>query len=259
MNASEPKSSVFASDRRIVEEIERILPQAYVKSLSQTFAHGGAHNLEDATNFERLRQRFKEVGFTPKATAVKKAFNLFKQRFLRLDGILFQNFGLNSRMPILNVHPRRMDTRWHRKLIEKLKHAGTDFEAAYFDLLKTAAEDYWAAQELKSHQSSTVERVARIKIYISSQKGIYVDQKRRYPIRGKSKRFKCVQRLLEAGFLDSEDLKDFWKGSALRTNEIREINKLTGAKLELGDNLIIYSETAGHYALNTEKFDISSE
>lgn len=91
-------------------------------------------------------------------------------------------------------------------------------------------------------------------IYISPKKGIYIDDKRRYPISGK--RLECVQKFLESDSLTKEDLEQFWSTSSQITNEIKEINTITRKKLGIEHDLITHSTSDRSYSLNQEKLKI---
>jgi len=93
-------------------------------------------------------------------------------------------------------------------------------------------------------------------IHVDSKKGIYIDNKRKYPISGK--RLKCVQKLLENVSLTAEDLEEFWSTSSQITNEINEINALVRKKLGIEHDLITHSKSARDYSLNREELSIEA-
>ena len=91
-------------------------------------------------------------------------------------------------------------------------------------------------------------------VHVDGKKGIYIDEKRRYPISGK--RLECVEKLLESDSLTTEDLEQFWSTSSQISNEIKEINTQVRKKLEIRYDLIIHSKSARSYSLNQEELDI---
>lgn len=95
----------------------------------------------------------------------------------------------------------------------------------------------------------------KTKIYFDDKKGIYIDAKRKYEIA--KKRLRCVQRLIEAESLTSEDLLELWGNKQLISKEIRDINKTFRERLAIEIDLILHSATSGYY-VNRDDFEIVS-
>ena len=140
MNAPEPKSSVFISDREIIEEIESLLSQDTVAGLRGRIVQDGFYEKTHAEDFVRLRQRFEHVGFEPRTPALRAAFADFKERFITLDEILITDFGYDARREVLAIHPNRKIRKTYLSLRKRLRSAYDDFESAYRRLLKAAVD-----------------------------------------------------------------------------------------------------------------------
>lgn len=163
-----------------------------------------------------------------------------------LDDVYTVDNSLNSGKVILETIKKETD-----KKIEKLEELGKNLNDGK---LKKEKENNIVQKIIKKDSGREI-----IKIYISDDDGIYLNQnnkKLNYPIRSRSKRLKIIKNLKD-GKKDGKILANIlYKGDFSElSKEIGEINKKFKNRLKLKKELIINLNTGG-YTLNDTFYKI---
>ncbi len=170
MNAHEASTSVFTSDRDVIAEIERILPQPLVDSLKERILQDRVYDPAHAEAFSLLKEAFRKIGFRVNRKTLATKLRDFQRALERFDDELISNFAYEPHQKLYAVHPSRRNG---VALMRELRQSYDLFAKTYRLLLSEATTAF---------HSSVVEESVELQnltIRFSNEEGaIYVGESR---------------------------------------------------------------------------------